>query len=351
MFFKYVALHYVKNMLIILMGLTGLFTGLDYLINSSSLVSFNIKVLYAFSKWQESLSLLHPLAIILGAIWTQIAFIKQNTIASFYALGITRRELFIPYFVVAITTYLLFVGLNFTSFATANDTAKSVQKNQYGMSKTEDLFFKYDNSFVYIESLIPSRYKIENLTIFTMENNKVVETFTAKEAWYNIYEWVASDVIKKTKTVDEFGNQRLKVEHIPTLYTLKDYKPKILKSIYDGKALTLSQSFLAKKLLENQGLKTEIVRVDMYSKVVTPLFSIALLMILLFRFPFHARYMSIGATTMKALGGTLFMWGILFALQRIGENGTVSPEWTIILPVALLWVYAFYTLVEAPKQI
>ena len=351
MFFKYVALHYVKNMLIVLMGLTGLFAGLDFLMNSGSLSSFNVKVLYAFSKWQEALGLLYPLAIIFGGIWTKISFIKQNSVASFYALGVTRREFFKPFFVVGMATYLLFLGLNFTSFATAKDTAKMVQKNQYGISTTEDLFFKYDNSFVYIGTLIPSRYKIENLTIFKMENNQVIETFTAKEAWYNIYEWVASDVIKKTKVVDESGDQRLKVEHVPILHTLKNYQPKILKSIYDGKELSLDESFLAKRLLENQGLGTEAIRADIYNKIFLPLFSIALLMILLFSFPFHARYMNIRVITMKALGGTLFIWGVLFTLRRIGMTGVVSPELVIVLPVVVLWIYAFYTLLKSDKRI
>jgi len=351
MFFRYVAYHYVKNMLIILMGLTGLFTGLDFLMNGTSLVSFNFKVLYAFSKWQESLNLLYPLAIIFGGIWTKISFIKQNIVASFYALGVTRRELFKPFFVVGLTTYLLFLGLNFTSFSTAKERAKMVQKNQYTMSKTENLFFKYDDSFVYIGTLIPNRYKIEKLTIFKMENNQVVETCTAKEAWYNIYEWVASDVVKKSKVVDALGNERLKVEHLPILHTLKEYQPKILKSMYDGENLKLSDTFIAKRLLEGQGLGTEAIRADIYSRMVVPLFSIALLMILLFRFPFHARYMNVGATTMKALGGTLFVWGVLFALQRIGGNGTVNPELAIILPIILLWIYAFYTFIKSQKRI
>ena len=338
-------------MLIILMGLTGLFAGLDYLMNSSSLSSFNIKVLYAFSKWQEALGLLYPLAIIFGGIWTKISFIKQNTIASFYALGVTRRELFKPFFVVGLGTYLLFLGLNFTSFATAQDTSQMVKKNQYGISKTENLFFKYDNSFVYIETLIPQRYKMKNLTIFKMENNQVVETFTAKEAWYNIHEWVASDVIKKTKVVDASGEQRLKVEHLPILHTLKNYQPKILKSIYDGKELTLDESFLAKRLLENQGLETGEIRADIYSKIFLPLFSIALLMILLFAFPFHARYMNISAITMKAVGGTLLTWGVLFTLRRIGKTGAVSPELVMILPILLLWGYALYALLKSEKRI
>jgi len=351
MFFKYVALHYVKHMLIILMGLTGLFAGLDYLMNGSSLTSFNIKVLYAFSKWQEALNLLYPLAIIFGAIWTYISFVKNHTLSSFYALGVTRKELLKPFMVVSISTYLLFLALNFTSFATAHDTANRVYKNQYGVSKTEDLFFKYDDSFVYIGALIPQRYKIEDLTIFKMKNDEVIETFTAKEAWYNIYEWVAFDVVKKSKTIDKDGNEYLNVEKIVRLHTLKDYQPKILKSIYDGKELTLDAAILAKKLLTNQGLSTEALRADIYGKIALPLFSIALIIILILSFPFHARYMNITATSMKALGGTLFTWGILFALHRIGENGTIMPELAIILPIVLLFVYALYTFKESGKQI
>ena len=351
MLFKYVAYHYLKNMLIILMGLSGLFSGLDFLMNAHALPSFNVKILYLFTKWQEALNLLYPLAIVFGGIWTKISFIKQNTIASFYALGITRKELFRPFLFVGFGTYLVFIALNFTSFSTAGDSSKSLFTNQYGMSKTEDLFFKYNNSFVYIGALIPDEYKLEDLTIFKMKGREVVETFTAKEAWYNTYEWVATDAIKKSKVLNNEGNLRLKVELIPVLHTLRDYQPQILESIYDGKTLTLYESVVAKELLENQGLNTYEVRADIYAKVVIPLFSIALLMILIFQFPFHSRYMNIAMTTTKAVGGTMFTWGILFALQGMGKNGTVAPEIVMIVPVVLLWFYALYTLGKSQNRI
>ena len=351
MLFKYVAYHYLKNMLIILMGLSGLFAGLDFLMNASSLPSFNVKVLYVFSKWQEALNLLYPLAIVFGAIWTKISFIKQNAIASFYALGVTRKQLFKPFLFVGLLTYLIFLGLNFTSFSAAQDRARSLFKNQYGASKTEDLFFKYNNSFVYIGALLPEQYKLEDLTIFRMKENEVVETITAKEAWYNIYEWVATNAIQKSKVLNEDGNLRLKIEEIPVLHTLRDYQPKILESIYDGKALTLYENMVAENLLSQQGLNTYEVRADIYSKVILPLFSIALLMILIFDFPFHSRYMNIAMTTTKAIGGTLFTWGILFALQGIAKNGSVMPELVMIIPILLLWSYAFYVLIKSKNKI
>lgn len=351
MLFKYVAYHYLKNLLIILLGLSGLFAGLDFLMNGLSLSSFNVKVLYLFFKWQEALALLFPLAIVFGGIWTKISFVKQNALSAMYALGVTRKELFKPFLVVGLTVYFIFMGLYFSPFAMAKDSSKQLHSNAYDVSETRDLFFKYNNSFVYIGALIPEKYKMENLTIFKLENNKVVETFTAKEAWYNIHEWVATNALKKTIVRDEEGNQRLKIEELVLLKTLKEYQPKILKSIYDDKSLTLYDNAMAVKLLEAQGLQTHSLRADIYGKVFMPLFSIALLMILLFNFPFHARYMNIGVTTTKAIGGTLFTWGILFALQQIGKNGTIIPELAIIFPIVLLWIYAFYILSQSQKRI
>jgi len=349
MLFRYVALHYLKNMLIILIGLSGLFAGLDFLMNATGLPSFNVKVLYGFFKWQEALSLLFPLAIVFGGIWTKISFIKQNSISAMYSLGVTRKELFKPFLVVGLFTYLVFLGLNFSSFATAKDSSKQLFSNSYDISKTEDLFFKYNDSFVYIGVLIPEKYKIENLTIFKMKNNEVIDT--SKEAWYNIHEWVATDALKKTIVIDAEGKKRLKVEKLILLKTLKEYQPKILKSIYDGKALTLYDSVMAIKLLHQQGLEIHSLRAEIYGKVFMPLFSIALLMILLFNFPFHARYMNIAMTTTKAIGGTLFVWGILFAFLGIGKNGTLNPEVAIILPIILLWIYALYSLGKSQKRI
>jgi lipopolysaccharide export system permease protein len=351
MLFKYIAFHYLKNMLIILMGLTGLFAGLDFLMNASALSSFNLKILYVFYKWQESLNLLYPLAIIFGGIWTKIAFIKRNTMGALYALGVSRTEVFRPFLVVSLFTYLLFVGLNFTSFATAQDSARALKKNTYNITSTEDLFFKYNNSFVYIKKLIPSEKRLEGLTIFYLKKGKIAQVQSAKSAEYDGSEWLALEVTQKSKAMDNKGGVFLKIEHLSSIHTLKNYHPKILNSIYENRQLTLYDSIIAKKLLSTQGVGTYKVRSDIYGKVALPLFSIALLMILIFRFPFHARYMNVGGTTMKALGGTLFVWGILFALWQMGSNAVLIPELATIVPVGVLWLYAIYTLGKAKKRI
>jgi len=336
MLFRYILFHYLKNMLILLFTLTGLFTGLDFLLAGTNLPSFNIKVLYVFNRWQESLNLLYPLAIIFGGIWTKISFIKQNTLTALYSLGVSRSELFKPFLFASLFTYLFFVGLNFTSFATASDVANSIKKGRFYKKDTKDLFFKYNNNFVYVKTLIPREKKIKDLTIFRLKNYKVFEILEAKEAKYiqSNLSWLAKNV-KREIIISKNGEKKLKIEYLDVINTLNGYNPKILDSIYENKKLTLYESLIAKDLLSTQGIETDKVRAEIYNILIIPLFSIALLMILIFRFPFHARYINIVSVTTQALGGTLFIWGILFASYRMGANGVVSPEIAILKLLSL----------------
>jgi lipopolysaccharide export system permease protein len=349
--FWYVLKHYAKNMLTVLFALSFLFTGLDFLMANSSLPSFNIKVLYLFNRWQEALNLLYPLAIIFGAIWTKISFIKNNTLVALYSLGVSREDLFKPFFTLALFTYLLFVGLNFTQFALASDIANAIKKGKYNLSNTtDDMFFKYNNSFIYAQKLILSENRFEGLKIFKLKDGEIVELQEAKEALFkraNNY-WLAKDVTIK-KVAD--NKSRLEVLHKDTLITLKGYNPKILNSIYKNRKLTLYESIIANRLLLEQGITTTKIRADIYSKTIMPLFSIALLMILIFSFPYHARYLNMVLVTAQTLGGTLFIWGVLFALNRIGQNGVISPEIASIVPIVVLWIVGLYSYKRAKSRI
>ncbi len=327
-------------MLTVLLALSLLFTGLDFLMTNSSLPSFNIKVLYIFNRWQESLNLLYPLAIAFGAIWTKISFIKNNTLIALYSLGVSQRDIFKPFLALAILTYVIFVGLNFTQFALASDIARAIKKGRYNISNsTDDMFFKYNSSFIYAKRLIVKESRFEGLKIFIIDGQDVVELQEAKEAIFKDGYWLAKDVTIK-RVVDD--KSRLEISHRDTLITLKGYNPKILNSIYENRRLTLYESVMADRLLLAQGITTTKIRADIYSKVLTPLFSITILIILIFSIPSHARYLNMVIVTAQTLGGTLFMWGVLFALNRMGQNGVISPELASILPITLLWVVGLY---------
>ncbi|MBD3795953.1 MAG: LptF/LptG family permease, partial [Epsilonproteobacteria bacterium] len=344
LFFLYVSKHYLKNILIMLLGLSGLFTGIDLLLNAGSIPSFNLKILYSFYMWQESLNLLYPLAIVFAGIMTKIIFIKHNAIGSFYALGISRKRLFLPFFVIGFGIYFIFFGLNFTSFVNAKESAYIILKKKKLSDENKDMFFKYNDSFVYIKEMNPNIKTINDLSIFEIKEHKVLRVIEAKEAKFMEDKWIAKDIIIKEKISDNNGSFKLGIKKMATLETLKGYKPQILQSLYYDRVLNLNDMLEAKKLLEAQKISTQKIKADIYQKIVVPLFSIAVLMIIFFKMPFHARYMNISLVSAVSIGGTLIFWGLLFALHRVAQNSVIAPEIALIAPIILIFIYAFYQL-------
>jgi len=340
--FRYLSMLYIKNLLAILFGLSFAFATIDYLQHSQKLYSFSYKILYIFYMWQEALGLLYPLAIVFAMIMTKLSLVKNNTMGALHAFGYNKKRLFIPLLAVASVIYILFTLLHTTEFSYAKDKANLLLKNEFGTYDVKDLFFKYNDTFVYIKKLDPVEKKIKDITIFKVKEYQVRYTIHAPIAIFDGKEWDAKNATLKTHVYKKGELEKYIVEHKESIKTLKGYKPKIIESLYEGKALNIIDAFMTWKLLDRQNLNSDKIRAALYNKIIVPLFSIALSLILFFKLPFHARMMNFGSVTALSLGVTFVIWGILFGLNRIGSNGVLIPEFTGILPIALLWLYAIY---------
>ncbi|AKF24281.1 hypothetical protein YH65_01875 [Sulfurovum lithotrophicum] len=350
--FRYLAKHYIKNLFSILLGLSFAFAAIDYFQHVQELnVSSNYKILYIFYMWQEALGLLYPLAIVFAVIMTKLTFVKNNTMGAFHAFGYTKKRLFFPIFVVASFTYALFIYLHTTEFSYAKDKANMLLKNQLHAYNVNDVFFKYNDTFVYIKKLDPVKKRIEGITIFKVSGYQVRYTIKAPVAVFNDEEWIAQDAIVKTHIYRKGELVRYSVDQKERIATLHGYKPKIIESLYEGKALNIIDAYNTWKLLKAQHLDSEKIRAAMYSKVIVPLFAIALMLILFFKLPFHARMMNFGAVVALSLGVTFLTWGVLFGLEQIGSNGVLSPEFTAVIPIMLLWIYAMYVYFTDERRI
>jgi len=341
--FFYLAKHYIKNLFSILFGLAFAFAAIDYFQHIGQLdVSGNYKILYIFYMWQEALGLLYPLAIVFALIMTKLALVKNNTMGALHAFGYSKKRLLIPLMLVAVFTYGIFTFLHTTEFSYAKNKAAALLKNELHTYDVNDLFFKYNDTFVYIHKLDPIEKKIQDMTIFRVEGDQVRSTIHASTAVFNGKEWDARNATIKTHNYTEGTLEKYTVTHEKSIKTLKGYKPKIIESLHEGKALNIIDAYHTWKLLEKQNLNSEKIRASLYDKVVVPLFSLALLLILFFKLPFHGRMMSIGGVIALSLGATFVIWGILFGLGQIGANGVLSPELSTIVPIVLLWSYAMY---------
>jgi lipopolysaccharide export system permease protein len=243
------------------------------------------------------------------------------------------------------------VYLHTTEFSYAKDKAGLLLKNQMGAYDVNDLFFKYNDTFVYIKKLDPVHKAIEDITIFKVKGFEVLYTINAPHATFDEKEWDAKDATLKTHIYDEDGLSKYKVEHKKSIKTLKGYKPKIMESLYEGKSLNIIDAYSTWKLLTKQKLNSDKIRASFYGKIVVPLFAIALIIILFFKLPFHARMMNSGGIIALSLGTTFVIWGILFGLVQMGANGVILAENATILPVVLLWIYALYVYVTDEKSL
>jgi len=350
--FRYIAQHYVKNLLAILFGLSFAFAAIDYFQHMQVLnISSNYKVLYIFYMWQQALGMLYPLAIVFALIMTKLAFVKNNTMGALHAFGYTKRRLLYPVFIVATLTYAIFVYLHTTEFSYAKDKATVLLKNQLHAYDVNDVFFKYNDTFVYIKRLDPIKKKIEGITIFKVAGSQVRYTIKAPVAVFNGEEWIAQDATVKTHIYKNGELVRYSVDQKERIATLHGYKPKIIESLYEGKALNVIDAYNTWKLLRTQKLNSDKIRAAMYDKVIVPLFALALVIILFFKLPFHTRMMNFGGVIALSLGTTFLVWGILFGLAQIGANGVLVPEVTAIVPITLLWIYAMYVFFTDERKI
>jgi lipopolysaccharide export system permease protein len=241
--------------------------------------------------------------------------------------------------------------LHTTEFSYAKDKANLLLKNELGAYNVNDLFFKYNDTFVYIKKLDPIEKKIKDITIFKVEGYQIRYTIHAAIATFNGNEWNAQKATVKTHIYNEEELERYEVEYKESITTLKGYKPKIIESLYEGKALNIIDAYNTWQLLDRQHLNSDKIRASFYDKLVVPLFSLALLVILFFKLPFHARMMNIGGVIALSLGTTFIIWGLLFGLNQIGSNGVLAPEVTAIVPIAFLWMYAIYVYITDEKSI
>lgn len=344
LYFSYLVKLYTKNLLAILLGLSLAFTGLDYFQHIQQLdLSSNYKILYMFYVWQVSLGVLYPLAIMFAVLMTKLTLVKNNTMGALHAFGYTKKRLFTPFLVVASLTYFIFTLLHTTEFSYAREKADLLLKKELQAYDVNDLFFKYNDTFVYIKKLDPVAKQIEDITIFKVEGYRVQYTIHAPIARFNGEEWNAYSAILKTHVYKNGSLDKYTVEYKESIKTLKGYKPKIIESLYEGKALNIIDAFNTWLLLQKQNVDSAKIRAVFYAKVTTPLFAIAMLLLLFFKLPHHMRMANMSTSVALASGSIIVVWGVLFGLERIGYNGVVEPEFTSLLPVLLLLLYAGHT--------
>ncbi len=342
--FRYVSLHYLKYFVVILGALSLFFVGFDYMSNASRISSSaNLVLIYLVYKSFFAIDMLLPLSLVFAMISTKISLIRSNALVALYSLGYSKLDILKPFVVVSISFILFFIYLHtLPKFAKANDMAESIKKNSEYLSPTRDLFFIYENRYIYFKQLLPLQQQALGVRIFTLKDKHLNQVLVAKKAYYKEGAWHIqnADIITKPKDFS-FASTGITVTKEKELSLLKGFRPKILDQVYEGKAnYTILDAFEALKLLHGQNINIDKVKTAIYKNLIYPFYAPLLVIIIFFFVPVSARFLNVSVFSFIAIVSTLLVWGVLFMLMELSKNKTIPSEAGIILPIVVLFILA-----------
>lgn len=339
---RYLSLLYLKYFFIILLALIFFFVGLDYLQSAKSLPnSANLQLMYVVYKAFYAMDILLPISTIFAMISTKIYLIRSNELVAIYSIGYDKKSVIKPLFFISLLIISIFTLLHTTSFSYANENANNIKKHNFLTSSTSDLFFKYNQYYIYFEKLYPFQKKAKNIRIFLLKKDKLKEILRAKEAFFEENRWYIKNaqIIKKI----EEKEPKISIFEKKNISLLEGFKPKILDSVYEGKtSFSILDALYAIKLLKEQKINIEKIKAVLYSQIIYPFFAPFLMVILFFFVPITQRIANITIFSFGAIILSLVTWGILYTLVRLSLSGVLIPEFSTIFPIVMLSLISFY---------
>ncbi|WP_419770248.1 MAG: LptF/LptG family permease [Candidatus Marinarcus sp.] len=341
---KYLLTKYLKSFIIVFISLELFFVGIDFLQNFRAIPnSANLQLLYLLYNAFFTLTLTLPLSLVFGWILTLIIFVKNNEFVAFLSLGTKPKAIYMPTILTSLALLITLIVLQSTPLAYAYEQKVKIMDGEYFTNTKTDIFLKYDNYFVYFKKLYPLEKRAEEIHIFKIKNEDIVETIVAKKAYFQNNKWYVLDakVTKKPEVLD-WNSSKIVVTDEKFLNTLEGFKPKILDTVYESTSnFSIVDAVYALVLLNSQNVNTQTIRASLYYQLFTPFFILPVIMIIFSFASINSRFFNIGQFSSLSVFFTLTIWGLFFMLHKFSKGGIVIPEIAIILPL-LLWFLISY---------
>jgi lipopolysaccharide export system permease protein len=342
---QYIFKLYLKYIIILLVALEGFYVGLDFLGNSARLPdSANLKLLYILYESGAALNVTLPLGLVFAMIATKIHLIRANELVIVYALGMSRSATLKPFVQLSLLFSLFSIFLNSTSFAYFDQYARSIPKDKYFSSVTRDIFLKVDDSYLYIEKLLPIQKSALGVRLFVLKDSALRRVIRSESAQFMDNSWELYDgEIIEIPIVKGLQNEGLNYHTFESLKVLKGFQPKLLENVYEGgNYFSIIDAIKTILLLKSQEVNLDKVIASLGKNVLMPLFAPLLVVIIFFFVPISSRFLNITLFSSLAIFATLFVWGAIFALITLAHNGTINIYIGLSTPFILLFALAYW---------
>jgi len=342
-FQKYIVFNYLKNFFVIFLSLEFFYVGIDILSNYNDFPdSANLQLLYIVFKTLDAVNYSVPLSIVFAMIVTKFGMIKSNELVTLYSIGITKKDIVKPLFISAMSLAIVYISLNFTTFAYAYEYSRNLLKHHTISTTSNGLFLKNKNEYIYFKKLNPIKQQATGIKIFTIQDNDLTQTVNAKKGYFNQNKWILEDVIVQRKPKIDSINSKGIITTEQTKYSaLEDFRPKIIENIHKGAYnMSIIDALDALRFFATQNVNLDRVKTLLYSHFFFPLFAPFLVVILFYKLPISGRFFNLALYSFVFVFITLATWGILFIFTKLSSTSVIYPEIGVILPISLLGIFA-----------
>ena len=336
---------YLKHFFILFLALEIFYVGIDFLGASKHLPnSANLKLLYSVFMLGASMKVTLPLSLIFAMIWSKIHLIRANELVVLYALGANKKDVIKPFLILSLAFSFAFMALFFTPFAYSEQKALSIKKDRYFVSITDDVFIKYNNFYIYMKQLFALQKTALDLIVFELKDNELNRVIKSQSAFFVNNQWELYDAkITQINKNSDKNSTKLEFFTFKKYHLLKGFEPKILTKVYEGKTTySIIDAIRAISLLKKQNINTNKIFASLISTLLMPFFAPIMVVIIFFFVPISVRFFDVALFSSGAIFATLSIWGILFALSTLAQNGALNVYVGIIAPFSLLLLFAIF---------
>ncbi len=341
---RYIISIFLKNFFILFFALQFFYLGIDLMQHFRRLPdSANLQILYAMYTFLNAVNFTLPISLVFAMIVSKFSIIRSNELIAMYALGISKNALIKPIFLSSLSIIVVYIGLNFTSFAYSKEYAYNILTNSTVSNTSKDLFLKYFNNYVYIDKLDPIKKEAVGVKIFEVKNGDLRTIINAKSANFIKNYWVLNNIEIIHKPNVNKKNAKLVKKYYKRYKTLKEFKPKIIENLYEGTSnFSVIDAMLAIKLFLSQNVNIEKIKASLFALLIFPFFAPLFNLILFYYMPISNRFFNLALVSSIFIFISLISWGILFMLVKMSMNAAVNPELGIVLPIVILSIFATY---------
>ena len=153
---------------------------------------------------------------------------------------------------------------------------------------------------------------------------------------------IDAKIVKKPLDI-KWESSKLEIRYEKFLHILEGFKPKILDNVYGTKSsYSIMDAMYAFTLLNKQGVNTDSIRASLYYQVLVPFFILPMLVLIYKNSAVNSRFFNLGQFVNFGIFGTIVVWGIFFMLHKFSYGGVLSPEFALLIPILLLYLFTPY---------